>query len=245
LGAVSSFAVFGIAAPASAEPGYIGGRYQRSESDVAGVKTNSDRAGIEGAITFSPSETLGVDLYGSASDANNTDETIGVSGHVYGRGADYKVGGFGTVADANGDFFWESGVEAQKSWNAVTLAGVVSYGDNDDANVNAWGTDAEARFCLTDNLRLDGKAGWHKVDFGGATGEDDVWNAGAGAEWKLGSSPLRLTAGYDRYEFNDLDAKSDVWTVGARYSFGGSLKDRDRTGPSFGGLSSLSRAVAF
>jgi hypothetical protein len=245
LGAVGALLLLAAVETAHAQPAYIGGLYQRSELDTPAGSGNSDGVAVEGAVTFAPTATLGLDLNAAYSDTNQSDDTTGIAGHLYAKGADYKFGGFVAAANANSDTYLEGGVEGQKSWDAWTLAGVVSYANLDDANVDAWGGDAQVRYFFGDDLRLDGKAGWHNVDFSGAVGDDDVWNLGVGGEWRWRGSPVSLTAGYDHYEFDSRNVDADVWTIGARWNFGGSLKERDRDGPSFGGLSSLTRAVTF
>ncbi|MDP3594659.1 MAG: hypothetical protein Q8R94_22595, partial [Phenylobacterium sp.] len=53
------------------------------------------------------------------------------------------------------------------------------------------------------------------------------------------STPWSITGGYEHGEIDDLDLKSDTFRVGLRYTFGGTLRDRDQSGASLGSASNL------
>ena len=47
-------------------------------------------------------------------------------------------------------------------------------------------------------------------------------------------TPWSITGGYDHAELSDIDADADTFKIGVRYSFGGDLKARDRSGADLG-----------
>ena len=61
----------------------------------------------------------------------------------------------------------------------------------------------------------------------------------------IGFSPVSVFGGYSHAELNDLDVSINTVTVGIRVNFGGTLRDRDRSGPSFSGAESLLSVAAF
>ena len=241
IGAVGAFAL--LASPAFAATGYVGAAYNHDKVDTGPKNIEDDAFGVEGAVAFNAGASLGVDVDAAYSDGDKRDSTTAGAVHVYGKGGPNKFGGFVGLADAGSNTIYSVGVEGQHQFTQVTLAAALGYAKDDDANVDAWGIDAEARYFVNDNFRLDGKLGWTKVDFGGALGDDNLWRAGVGGEYQFSGAPVSIRAGYAHSEFNDTNVKDDAFTIGVRYNWGGSLKDRDTNGPSFAGLSSLTGSL--
>lgn len=239
-GAVSALALL-VAAPANAATGYVGAAYTRAEVDAGAGDADSDAFGVEGAVAFDATQSLGLDIDAAYADSDDTDSTYGATAHLYGKAAGYKFGGFVGLADVSEETVYSVGVEAQRNFGQFTLAGALAYANADDAEIDAYGVDVEGRFFVTDNFRLDGKVGYANLD--GAGGDDDLTSIGVGAEYQFAAAPVSLRAGYSHSELDEADISSDAFTVGIRYNWGGSLKDRDENGPSFAGLSSLTGAL--
>ncbi|MEQ1811508.1 MAG: porin, partial [Terricaulis sp.] len=117
-----------------------------------------------------------------------------------------------------------------------TLAGAVFYGNNDDNDVDGYGVNVEARAFINDNFRVNGNVGYASID-AGAGNDDDVMIYGVGGEYQLASYPISFTAGYQTADFDGGDV--DTWTVGVRYNWGGTLRDRDRSGASQASLTNV------
>ncbi|MDX2233543.1 MAG: porin [Hyphomonadaceae bacterium] len=238
-GAISALALLAVA-PANAATGYVGAAYTRAEVDAGAGDNDADAFGVEGAVAFDATESLGLDLDAAYSDSDDSDSVAGATAHLYGRAAGYKFGGFVGLADTD-ETIYSVGVEGQRAFGQFTLAGALAYANADDSDVDAYGVDVEGRFFATDNFRLSGKLGYASLE--GAAGDDDLLSAGVGAEYQFASLPISVVGGYTRREFDEADVSSDAFTVGVRYNWGGSLKDRDENGPSFAGLSSLTAAL--
>lgn len=239
-GAVGAVALL-VAAPAFAATGYVGAAYTRAQVDAGLGDNDTDAFGVEGAVAFNAAQSLGLDLDAAYADSDDSDSVTAGTAHVYAKGGAHKFGAFVGLADA-GDTVYSVGVEGQVAIGPqVTLAGAVGYASADDTDVDAIGVDAEARFFVTDNFRLNGKLGYANLD--GPGGDDDLISVGVGAEYQLAATPVSFRAGYEHSEFDTADISSDAFTVGIRYNWGGSLKDRDTNGPSFAGLSSLTGAL--
>lgn len=239
-GAVGALALL-AAAPANAASGYVGAAYTRDQVNAKPKDVNQDIFGVEGAVAFNASESLGLDLDAAYADSDDTDSTTAGAAHLYLKGAGYKFGGFAGVADAGNDTIWSAGLEGQRNFGQTTLAGAVGYANDDDANADAWGADAELRYFATDNFRLAGKLSYANIS--PDKGKDDnLVGIGVNAEYQLATTPVSFRAGYEHTEFDKANVDSDAFTVGIRYNWGGSLKDRDENGPSFAGLSSLTGA---
>lgn len=229
-----------MAGTASAATGYVGAAYTRAEVDAGPVSNDTDAFGVEGAIAFNASKSLGLDIDAAYADSDDSDSSTGAAAHLYAKGDTYKFGGFVGLADA-GDTVYSVGIEGQKNYGQMTVAAALGYASADDTDVDAVGVDAELRYFVTDNFRLSGKIGYANLD--GPGGDDDLLAGGVGVEYQLASTPVSFTAGYQHSEFDTADVSSDAFSVGIRYNWGGSLKERNDNGPSFAGLSSLTGAL--
>lgn len=244
IGALSAVALLAVAPAANAGSGYVGAAYTRAEVDTGFGDDDSDGYGIEGAWAFKATPSLGVQIDAAFSDSDDSNnEAYGLTGHVNARNDKYLVGGFVGLADIADETVWSVGVEGEKYFNNVTVAGAFGYANADDSDADIWGVDSQVRYFLTDNFRIQGALGWAKVEAGPF--DDNAWSAGVGGEYKFAAVPVSVYGGYTRTEFDDANISSDAFTIGVRYNFGGSLKDRDRNGASLAGLSSLASRVGF
>lgn len=240
-------AILTIAAPATAYAeanGYVGATYSQAEVDDGVTSDDTDIVGIEGALAFGGNGGLGFELDAATASADDGDDNDawGATAHLFGRSDSHLFGGFVGFNDGDGSETLSAGLEAEKYFTNWTLAGALAYATNDDVDADGYGVNGEARFFLNDNLRLEAGLGWANVDVGGT--DDDALSYNLGAEWQLSSTPISLLAGWSHSEFDESDIDVDALTVGIRWNFGGTLKDRDRTGASLAGLSGLGGAIS-
>lgn len=220
--ALLAAAVPGVAAAAS---GYVGAAYSEVELDGA---DDAEAYGVEGAVAFSGSGSIVFEVDAAVTDSDDTDEGYGVTGHIYSRNDSHLFGGFVGIATSDDSDTWTAGLEASKFYDSWTLAGALFYANNDDAEVDAYGVNAQARLFLNDNFRLQGNLGWAQVDAGASDG--DAFLYGAGGEYQFSAIPISVGASYNRVDGDDAEA--DVLSATVRYNWGGSLRDRDRNGAS-------------
>ena len=206
--------------------------------------------GIQGDVQFT-SRTL--DDSGDDITTNSFDGAL----HGFYREADkFLVGGF--VQIGRDDLSYNSasegtidrayvGGEAQVYFDNLTLYGQAGMQQFDlssnsptSIGLNGWFANAEVRYFLTPNLRIEARAGFNTLDFEILSATFDTVTIGAGVEYKLESLPISLFAKYD-YSTTSAEAlMSDDATVGnhrflvgARFALGeDSLLDRDRSGAS-------------
>ena len=226
LGAAALLAV-AVPGVAAAQTGYVGVQYGNSD---AGAGNDEDFYGLEGAVAFAGSGSISFEVDAAINDGDDTDTSYAVTGHAYSRNDSHLFGGFIGMADSDAaDTTWYGGLEANKYFTNWTLAGAVFYGNNDDNDVDGYGVNVEARAFINDNFRVNGNVGYASID-AGAGNDDDVMIYGVGGEYQLASYPISFTAGYQTADFDGGDV--DTWTVGVRYNWGGTLRDRDRSGAS-------------
>mgnify|MGYP000916823384 CR=1 FL=1 len=232
---IAAAAIIAVAAPgvAAAQTGYVGAVYANTDVDGAG---SADAYGIEGAIAFDTGSSLTLELDAALLDSDDSDAAGAIAAHLFSRNDRYLFGGFVALADSDDSTTWEAGVEANKYYDRWTLAGSLSYANNDDADVDGVAANVQARFFPQDNLRLQANLGYANLD--GPGGSADGWLYGVGAEYQFASVPISVGANYTR---TDLDGGFEADTVGVtvRYNWGGTLFDRDRNGASQAGLSAV------
>ncbi len=239
LGAVCVFALSAGAASAEAT-GHIGLSATHGEVEVSGFEGDGQIFNLSGAVSAPISERLSIQGAASYSDADDAEGAFSGTVHLVGELDTVRIAGFVGATEADNDELLFGGVEAQANLEQVTLAGAVTYGSVDD--VDLWSIGAQARYFVSDNFRLDGGVTWLTVDAG--VGDIDAWTIGLGGEYQF-AGPVSVFGGYNRVEINDLDTEANLFTIGLRYNFGGTLKDRDRSGASFGGASNLSAVSLF
>ena len=222
-------ALLAVAAPgvAAAQTGYVGVSYGNVD---AGGGADEDFYGLEGAVAFAGSGSIVFEVDAAIVDGDNTDSATGLTGHVYSRNDSHLFGGFIGIADSDAaDTTWYGGLEASKYYTNWTLAGAIFYGNNNDNDVDGYGVNVEARAFVHDNFRLNGNIGYASID-SGAAGDNDAMIYGVGGEYQFASLPISIGAGYNTIDSDGGDV--DTWTIGVRYNWGGTLRDRDRSGAS-------------
>ncbi len=217
------------ATSAHAEGGYVGGVYGNTDVDGLG---DSDFYGAEAAFGGANFE---VDL--SLFDSDASDSAYSIGGHLFGRDDSHLFGGFVSLSDADGSTTWTAGVEGNMYLDNVTLAGAVGYASNDRLDTDGLGIRTQARLFPSENLRLQGNLGWTSLDIAGFN--EDVITYGVGGELQLSAMPISLTFDWNTADADTTGISADTVTFGVRYNFGGTLRDRDRTGPSQAGLTGL------
>jgi hypothetical protein len=236
---IGAAALLALAAPgvAAAQSGYVGAVY--SNTDVDGFD-ESDAYGAEGAVAFAGSGSIVFEIDAAVLDSEDSDTGYGVTGHIYARNDSHLFGGFVGIADSDDSTTWTAGLEASKFFTDWTLAGALFYANNDDANADGYGVNAEARFFVHDNFRLQGNLGWATIDT--SFGDDDAYSYGVGGEYQFAAVPVSLALGYMRTELDEADFESDTISAAIRYNWGGTLRDRDRNGAS---QASITRGFSF
>ncbi len=217
------------ATSAHAEGGYVGGVYGNTDVDVLG---DSDFYGAEAAFGGANFE---VDL--GLSDSDASDSAYSIAGHLFSRDDSHLFGGFVSLSDSDGSTSWTGGVEGNLYLDNLTLAGAVGYGSNSDLDTDGYGINTQARIFPTENFRLQGNLGWTSLDIAGF--DEDVITYGVGGEFQLSAVPISLTLDWNKADADTTGISADTVTFGVRYNFGGTLRDRDRTGPSQAGLTGL------
>lgn len=241
------------AAPALAqEPvGHVGVTYSNNEIEIGDASADGDSYAVEGSVAFRATDMLGVQFDGGYNkvevDGGDDVDSFNGVGHLFTRNASYGFGGFAGVVDYDGATFAAGGIEGVKYFDQITVAGGAGYGQIDVdgfGEADVLGANAEARYFVTDNFRLNGGLGLSQIELDDA--DLDVFSASVGGEYQFASLPLSAFA---KYEYNDLgeindgfdsyDISANVISVGLRFTFGGSLRERDRSGPAFTGLNAF------
>ncbi|MBC6980619.1 outer membrane protein [Caulobacter sp. 17J80-11] len=241
----AAIAAVAVSAPAYAQvAGQMDAGYARASYDTGGgYDYDSDTVALSGKVVFAASDLINFQVDAGVARTEIEDYAVTAKTgtvHAFTRNDSYALGGFIGMTDAQGSAVWTGGVEGQKYLDNLTLAGSASYGQFDNwDNVDIVTVGGEARYFLSDNTRIDGRAGYAWVksedeDYGG-------WSLGVGAEHQFANQPFSVFAAYDHSEAKDFDASADTFSVGLRWTFGAeSLKQRDRKGASFGGASAFS-----
>ena len=225
---IAAAALAAVVAPgvAAAQTGYVGAVYGNVDPDGAG---DEDFYGIEGAVAFAGSGSIVFEVDAAIVDGDNSDTAYGVVGHVYARNDSHLVGGFVGFSDSDAtDTTWSAGLEGAKYFDKWTLAGAVYYANNDDADVDGYGVNVEGRYFINDNFRVDAGVGYANADTN--AGDNDITTFGVGTEYQFAQMPISIRAGYRMTDGDFGDA--DTITIGVRYNWGGTLRDRDRSGAS-------------
>jgi hypothetical protein len=239
-----------IAAPAMAQAtGYVGASYGQFKGESGSADADSNVVALEGVVSYPLSTGLviqgGLNYADADGDFIETSVLEG-SAHFGYKAADYAAGAYVGLSqndDTDLDTFWFGG-EYVKYFNQFTLSGAVAIGSIDDADADLVGVGGEGRYFFSDNLRLDGRLGWTKVE--ASSSDIDGLNFGIGGEWKPDNFPVSFTAAIDRQTLDTGASDLDLTTmsVGVRFDFGApTLKARDRSGPSFKTLGGVSPAL--
>lgn len=229
-------AIMAIAAPsvAAAQTGYVGADYTSTDIDGLG---SEDAFGVSGAVELSGHVAIDAGVFD-----NDGESAWGGAGHLYLNDSSHLIGAFLTVSDSDASTLWGGGVEGQVYLNNVTLAGAVSYGRDDDADVDAMGANGEARYFFSDNFRVEGGLGFFNIDTAG--GDDNATTFSAGGEYQFAAAPVSVGLGYTRLALDEADIDADTVSATVRWNFGGgTLHGRDHTGAALAGLSGIGSAL--
>lgn len=238
--ATAAIAAAALSAPAFAQSiGSVGVTAAHTEADVLGFEAEGEAYTLDGNVAFKASPNWTITLNGAAgtTDGDLGDDSAFAAGAAatY-AGADWRVGPTVSYADGGDAGMWTVGGVAQKYIGDVTLSGAVNYGNVDDVDADIWTVGGEVRYFVNDNFRINGGLTWATADVGGA--DVDGWSAGVGGEYQFAGTPWSLTGAYTHAKLDDVDFDSDTFAIGVRYSFGGDLKARDRSGADLGAGSS-------
>ncbi|HEY7798792.1 MAG TPA: hypothetical protein VIA80_08525 [Hyphomonadaceae bacterium] len=228
-----------IAGAAHAQSGHIGLNYGRA--DFGGG--DADSYGIDGAVTVQTGGAWNVLLDGSFSDSSDTDvQTLTGTAHFVYRGMNTSWGGYVGLTDTDDTNAWVVGGEYAHHFTGSTLALGAGYGNVDDVDVDLMGLNGEFRMFANDNLRFDLGAGFAQADAGG--GDADVMSFGAGVEYRFADSPFSIGASYTYVDIDDFGIDGNVIGITGRWNFGdSSLRERDRSGNTFGPLGGFGSAL--
>jgi hypothetical protein len=245
--AAATLALGATAAQAQVAAGYAGVNYARTVVDVPGSNPKADSYQAEGAVKFDLG-SLNLLADGAVTDVGGDfSDTVdyAFTGHLNGKVGEALVGGFGGVYATRGLTLWSAGVEGQTAVAPnVTLYGQAGYGYAHDLDkANLWALRGEARYFFNDNLKLQGSAGYVKVDTD-SLGNYNVWNVGVEGEYQFAGTPWSVLASYDYADAHKLDVKTNTFRIGGRYTFGGAtLKARDAAGADLGSVRTLFNGV--
>jgi hypothetical protein len=233
LWATAAAVVVALAAPAiaTAGEGVIDLSYYNSDDiDV-------DAINVGGAVVTEVGQlNLQLDADFSRFDLGGADVTFSSgSAHLFHRTDSYAFGGFYNITSFAGDGVHTVGLEGAKYWDRLTLSGLVSTSSDDfDGFEDLTTVGADLNYFINDNFSIG--AGYTNYS-GDASLEDDAY--GVHAEWKTMRS-ISFFGSYQKFDEADVDN----FTIGIRHSFGGgTLKERDRSGPSMTRGSSILRAL--
>lgn len=236
-----------LATPALAAPaGYVGGNYVHSQSDPGNA--DADGWAVDGSVALDTGSALGVALNANVGDDDVSDSNWGLGGHVFTRMGTGLVGGFAKYLDGgNNAEAWAFGAEGQYNFTGFTAGAAATWLNPDNSSIydSAWGIDGQAKIYATDNLRLSGNVGYGDYDGAISAFDDKTWTFGAGAEWQLASLPISLVGDYAHVDYDRANVQSDAFRLGARYTWGGSLKERNDTGADLHTISTLGSRFGF
>jgi len=238
--ATAAIAAAALSAPAFAQTiGSVGVSASQTEVEAGGFEVDGQAYAIDGVAAFkvSPNWTVTGNAAFGITDGDLSDDGLFTAGAAatY-SGADWRVGPtIGYANDGDNDQFTFGGV-AQKYIGNVTLSGAVTYANVDDVDADIWTVGGEVRYFVSDNFRINGGLTWATADAGGI--DVDGWSAGVGGEYQFAGTPLSITGGYTHATLDDVDFDADIFSIGLRYTFGGDLKARDRSGADLGAGSS-------
>lgn len=225
---IGAAALLAVVAPgvAAAQTGYVGAVYSDTDVDGAG---DSDAYGVQGAVFFNATDTVGVEVDAAVLDSDDTDATGSLAVHAFKRNDRYLFGGFAAVANNDDDTAWQVGLESAHYIDRATVGVAVAYGESDN-DVDAFGVTVTGDYFPMDNLRVGANVGWAKVNT--SFGDGDGWAYGVSGEYQIDAMPISFGLAYTRIDSDDAGLEADVVGVTVRYNWGGSLFDRDRSGAS-------------
>ena len=233
LASVAAVAAF-AAAPAMAQSiGSVGASYANSQFDAGGFEAESNGGVIDVSAampTFGEWTVTGAARVTYIDYDFDSETSVSGSAHLSREFAGVRAGGFVAASDAGSETLWTVGAQVQKDLDKVSLTGVLSYGQVDDLDI--WTVGGDAGFYPMPNLRLTAAAAYNSLDFSGF--ETEVVTYGVGGEYQFRDSPISAYGAWDRATLDDADLDIDTFSIGLRFSFGGDLQARDRSGADLG-----------
>ena len=235
-----------FAAPAMAQSvGSVGGAYVNSQADIGPFEAEGDGAivDVSAAMPAFGDWTVTGAAQIAYSDNDFGDETaLAGSVHLSRNVAGVRAGGFVAASDAGSETLWTVGGQVQKYFAQATLSGVASYGSVDDLDI--WTIGGDVAYYPMPNLRLNANLAYNALDVDSF--DTDALTYGVGAEYQFADTPFSVYGGWDRASIDDSDLDIDTVSVGLRFSFGGNLQQRDRSGAELGRkVGGVAGAVAF
>jgi hypothetical protein len=211
--------------------GSVGAAVNYDNLDTSIADGDGTAVKVDGSVAIPTGQNWTVTLNGNVDVSDNdlrNDTVASGTAHLTTTVNDWRVGGFTALSRPNNDTLWAVGAEAQKYLDNVTLSAVAAYGQSNDLDADLYSVRGEVRYFVTDDFRLNGGAGYSKLD--GAR-DADVWDVNVGGEYKFANTGWSTFGKYTHTESDDLfDLKDDSVSLGVRYTFGGSLKARDHAG---------------
>ena len=233
-GAAATAAVMAPGIAAADTNAVVGVAYNLQEIE----STDWDRYGISGAFShdFSNGTVLQFDGAAERIDFGFCCLSTGYAAVHYGmRSESHGFGGFVSLEEFGPISGIGVGVEGQFHFTNFLLNGSLGYLDFADAELSGYAAQVDGAYFFTPNFAVTGLISYADED---EAFETDWTSYGVGGEWRFGSGPVSLAAGYRHLEFDDSDG--DTWTIGLNFDLGtDSLQDRARSGPSFNGASAL------
>lgn len=228
LGAAAALA-FVVPGVAAAQSGHVDLGYTSTDTDAGDIDTwtlgGAYASGGQGSLGWQIDGVIGNHEY----DAGGDVDTYNLGGHLFTRNDSHLIGGFVNFGNADfgaGDYdYWTVGAEGAIYLQRTTFNGVLSYSDSEDLDNTVTALDLGVTHFISDNFSVGAGAGFGEFDAG-----SDFNSFGINAEYGFGSMPISVFGGWTTTDFDGFEA--DALTIGARYSFGGSLFDRDRNGAS-------------
>lgn len=218
-----------VSGTAFAQTGSVGANFTKVDTDFG----DADSYGIDGEVIFDVGAGWAGIIEGDFADSDDTDSTVAAKGHMINRGANNAWGGFVGLSDTDGSNVISVGGEYAQFFDASTLALNLTYGTDDDNDVDALALNGAYRIFASDNLRFDIGASLGRAESGGV--DADINSLGVGVEYRFDQSPFSVGAAYSRVD-GDI-AEADVFGVSFRWNFGDTtLKAADRAGKTFTGL---------
>ena len=242
LAAVSALAMVAGAAHAEQANGYVGFEYNHLNADFGLGDGHANVYEGQGAVAmplsgkFGGQLNLDVDHY-DFGDGLNSQTTVAPTGHLFLRDDKGLVGAFVGYEHSDHASLWGAGGEGQIYLSdMVTLGGDAGYAQTTDlpgsAKLDFWAANGKLSLFPSENVRIDAKGGWLRASADGF-GHLNTWNIGLGGEYQFKQVPVSLTAGYEFGETGEIlgdKLTTNTFKVGVRWTFGGSLLQRDRKG---------------
>jgi len=224
----------GLATPgaALAQTGHVDVSYANFNEDFGVGDLDIDITRLAGQAAFD-SDPIGFQVDASYAnwDVSDDFDAWGLGAHVYRRGLRWLFGGYVGFDSIDDNDAWTAALETQYYMPRSTFSAVLSYSDMDDQSLTSTALDGRYRHFVTENLSLHGGLGIGEFEAGST--DFDFWQAELGGEFQFEALPVSVFASYRHAEYDVplFDLETDTATIGVRYNWGGSLLDRDRSGP--------------